>query len=75
MQAEGSTVEYQDGVSMSALTYHTRPGDWRELGAKSVEGGVNFCIFSRHATSVELLLYHRADSPEPFQVIPLEFLT
>ena len=57
---------------MSALTYHTRSGDWRELGAKLVEGGVNFCLFSRHATRIQLLLYERADSPEPFQVIPLD---
>jgi glycogen operon protein len=33
--------------------------------------GVNFCVFSRHATRVELLLYAGADSPEPFQVIAL----
>ncbi len=33
--------------------------------------GVNFCVFSRHATRVELLLYAEADSPEPFQVIAL----
>ena len=33
--------------------------------------GVNFCVFSRHATRVELLLYAEPDSPEPFQVIAL----
>jgi glycogen operon protein len=33
--------------------------------------GVNFCIFSRHATRVELLLYAEPDSPEPFQAIAL----
>ena len=33
--------------------------------------GVNFCVFGRHATRVELLLYAEADSPEPFQVIAL----
>jgi len=36
-----------------------------------VPGGVNFCIFSRDATQVELLLYSAGDSPEPFQVIVL----
>ncbi|BDG01463.1 glycogen debranching enzyme [Anaeromyxobacter oryzae] len=35
-------------------------------------GGVNFCVFSRHATRVALLLYADATSPEPFQVIELE---
>ncbi|ACC72667.1 alpha amylase catalytic region [Paraburkholderia phymatum STM815] len=33
--------------------------------------GVNFCIFCRHATHVELLLYEAADSAEPFQVVVL----
>ena len=32
---------------------------------------MNFCVFSRHANWVELLLYAAADSPEPFQVITL----
>ncbi len=36
-----------------------------------VPEGVNFCIFGRHATQVELLLYAAPDSPEPFQVITL----
>ena len=34
--------------------------------------GVNFSIFSRYATAVELLLYEAADSPQPFQVIVLD---
>jgi isoamylase len=33
--------------------------------------GVNFCVFGRHATRVELLLYAAAESAEPFQVIDL----
>ena len=32
---------------------------------------MNFCIFSRNATRVELLLYAQPNSPEPFQVIAL----
>ncbi len=34
--------------------------------------GVNFSTFSRYADEVELLLYERADSPAPFQVIRLD---
>ena len=41
-------------------------------GARKDHGGVNFSIFSRHATVVELLLYARPDSPVPFQIIPLD---
>jgi len=33
---------------------------------------VNFCVFSRHATAVDLLLYSAADSPAPFQTIALD---
>ena len=53
------------------LRYSTRPGSRFPPGATVVPGGINFCIFSRHATRVELLLYEAADSPEPFQVIAL----
>jgi glycogen operon protein len=53
------------------LRYSTRPGSRFPPGATVVPGGVNFCVFSRHATRVELLLYAAADSPEPFQVIAL----
>jgi isoamylase len=40
-------------------------------GATSSRDGVRFCIFSRHGTRVELLLYAASDSLEPFQVITL----
>jgi glycogen operon protein len=33
---------------------------------------VNFCIFSRHATCVELLLYARADAATPVQIVALD---
>jgi glycogen operon protein len=35
-------------------------------------GGVNFSVFSKHATRVELLLFDRADAPVPERVIPLD---
>jgi isoamylase len=34
--------------------------------------GVNFSIFSRYAEHVELLLFDKADSDEPFQIIALQ---
>ena len=56
----------------SAGRYRTRPG-WRfPPGASVAHDGINFSVFSRRATRVELLLYDAADSPEPFQVIELE---
>jgi len=51
--------------------YPTRPGSRFPPGAAVFPDGVNFCVFSRHATHVELLLYVAGDSPEPFQVIAL----
>jgi len=53
-------------------TYKTRPGVRYPPGAKPDTDGVNFSVFSRHATHVELLLFNKADSPEPFQVIQLQ---
>jgi len=41
-------------------------------GATAGEDGTNFCIFSRHATAVQLLLYEKPDSSNPFQVIDLD---
>jgi glycogen operon protein len=54
------------------MTYQIRPGSRYPAGATPVAGGVNFSIYSRHATHVELLLFGTADSQEPSQVIPLE---
>ncbi len=39
------------------------------IGATVTEGGVNFSLFSRTASSVELLLFDREDSPKPSRVV------
>ena len=51
--------------------YQIEHGSAHPLGAVPDEHGVNFSIFSQHATHVELLLFARQDDPEPFQIIPL----
>ena len=48
------------------------PGWSFPLGASVVEGGVNFCVFSRKATAVELLLFDRAGDADPARVIRLD---
>jgi glycogen operon protein len=53
----------------------THPGNRYPAGATPSPGGVNFSIYSRHASHVELLLFENADDPQPFQVIPLEART
>ncbi len=52
--------------------YEILPGYRYPQGAKPDGNGVNFSILGLHATSAELLLYERPDSPIPFQVIKLD---
>jgi isoamylase len=56
-------------------TYQIEPGHAHPLGATVDKKGVNFSLFSEHATSVELLLFDKNDAPESFQVIQLDPLT
>jgi isoamylase len=48
------------------------PGRTFPLGASVVENGVNFCVFSRDASAVELLLFDEAAAHEPVRVIRLD---
>ncbi|HSE35778.1 MAG TPA: glycogen debranching protein GlgX [Blastocatellia bacterium] len=45
------------------------------LGATVADGGVNFSLFSRSATGVELLLFDRADDARPARVIRVDHTT
>ena len=56
---------------MTDSPFGTRPGSRFPPGATAAPGGVNFCVFSRHATAVELLLYADGMAPEPLQTIRL----
>jgi isoamylase len=42
------------------------------LGASIQPGGVNFSVFSEHATAVQLLLFDRADDRRPAWTIELD---
>ena len=48
-------------------TGHSSP-----LGATVVDGGVNFSLFSRSATGVELLFFDREDDARPARVMRLD---
>src|SRR5262249_38749603 len=48
------------------------PGRSAPLGATVVDGGVNFSVFSRNASAVELLLFDGEEDPKPARVIPLD---
>ena len=41
------------------------------IGATVADGGVNFCVYAKHATRVELLLFDRAEDAQPAQAIAL----
>lgn len=48
------------------------PGQSYPLGATVRADGVNFCVFSRNANAVELLLFDTHDSVEPARIIRLD---
>src|SRR5262245_46770685 len=50
----------------------TRPGRSHPIGATVSTDGVNFCVSSKHATAVELLLFDGPNSAPAAQVIRLE---
>jgi isoamylase len=47
-------------------------GESFPLGATSYPEGVNFCVFSRSATGVELLFFDREDDARPARVIRID---
>lgn len=57
--------------AMSATTTH-RQGRSFPLGASVDAEGVNFSIFSKRSTAVELLFFDRVDDPKPYRVIRLD---
>ena len=56
----------------SPAPFQTEPGRPHPLGATVDKEGVNFSVFSRNATTVELLLFERHDHVQPIQVIKLK---
>src|SRR5262250_3229545 len=54
---------------MNSVKYTSRSSP---LGATIVPGGVNFSVFSRHATGVELLLFDRVDDARPARSIRID---
>ena len=53
------------------LSYKLSIGSYFPTVATVSNAGVNFSIFSRHASGAKLLLYEAAGSSEPFQIISL----
>jgi glycogen operon protein len=54
------------------MSIDVQPGKSYPIGATVYPNGVNFCIFSKHATVLELLLFDGAEAAQPTQIIPLD---
>lgn len=54
------------------MTVIVGPGASHPIGATLQAGGVNFCVYSRSSTRVDLLLFDSAAAARPSQVIPLD---
>ena len=54
------------------MSFTTNPGRSFPLGATVYPEGVNFSVFAKGATGLELLLFGDVDSPRPEQVISLD---
>ncbi|MBF2034327.1 MAG: glycogen debranching protein GlgX [Leptolyngbyaceae cyanobacterium T60_A2020_046] len=48
------------------------PGNSYPLGATIYHDGVNFCVYSQHATGIDLLLFDAPDAPYPAETIHLD---
>lgn len=57
-------------MSQLASSGHSSP-----LGATVLDGGVNFSLFSRSATGVEIVLFDREDDTKPSQTVRLDPIT
>jgi glycogen operon protein len=58
--------------AQGAINLPERLGRSSPLGATVTEGGVNFSLFSRSATGVELLFFDRVDDSIPSRVIAID---
>jgi glycogen operon protein len=57
---------------MDIPMYEIQAGQPHPIGATPDANGVNFVLFSEHATSIELLLFAAANDPQPVQTITLD---
>ncbi len=54
------------------MTTVVESGETAPLGASVCPDGVNFSVFSKHASLIELLLFDDGDSTQPSHIIPLD---
>lgn len=54
------------------MNFEISSGRSHPLGATVYPDGVNFCLYSKYATGVQLLLFAEPLSPQPFQTLTLK---
>jgi glycogen operon protein len=59
-------------VTAIHINQELRPGQTFPLGATVYPDGVNFCLFSKFAQEVVLLLFEHPNAPQPSRVITLD---
>ena len=59
-------------LSVVDVLYGVEPGHPQPLGATVDATGVNFSLFTRHATGVQLLLFDEHDHLNPVEVLTLD---
>jgi len=66
------TVFYPQSAPMGSPHSDVLRGQSYPLGATVCPGGVNFCVFSKNATAIDLLLFDDIHSPEPSRIIQFD---
>jgi isoamylase len=72
MMSSQVAARARKSAKASRRGYAWTRGRRHPLGASVEADGINFAVFSEHATGMELLLFDRHDAREPFQTITLD---
>ena len=59
-------------IERAEMTAVVEPGDTAPLGASVGPEGVNFSVFSKSASRIELLLFDDGDATQPSHIVPLD---
>src|SRR5262245_20944054 len=71
----GCAFRRDQSLTEASMKPAEQPGRSSPLGATVGPGGVNFSLFSRIATGVELLFFDREDDAAPSRVVSLDPVT
>jgi isoamylase len=60
------------GTAERRIVARVRNGSSWPIGATLLGGGVNFSVYSKHSTELQLLLFDHVDDERPARVVPLD---